>query len=222
MLSIKKSQLEKVKDDFPWDFFFEIRTRTFEAVERISEQFHVGMLEEDANEIAIATLQEMGTQQGWHKPYVRFGANTIKTFGAPSNPGVRLGEDDIYFIDIGPVWDKYEGDGGDTYVTGSNPELKRCAEDVKHIFQLVAHRWKTEQCTGEALYQFAEQTAKERGWSLNQDLGGHRLGDFPHDVHYESPLAKVPFCPSPKLWVLEIQIRHPEKLFGAFYEDLLI
>jgi Xaa-Pro aminopeptidase len=222
MLTTDKSRLEKVKDDFSWDLFFEIRTRTFEAVRRISEQIHVGMLEEDANEMAIATLQEMGTRQGWHKPYIRFGANTIKTFGAESDPGIRLGEDDIYFIDIGPVWDKYEGDGGDTFVTGSNPELKRCADDVKQIFNLVAHRWKTDQYSGEALYQFASQTAQERGWVLNLDLSGHRLGDFPHDVHYEGPLAKVPFFPSPKLWVLEVQIRHPEQPFGAFYEDLLI
>ncbi|QIY79329.1 hypothetical protein [Chromobacterium violaceum] len=32
-----------------------------------------------------------GMQRGWHDVYARFGANTLKTFGAPSEPGVRLG-----------------------------------------------------------------------------------------------------------------------------------
>jgi hypothetical protein len=95
--------IEKTKDDFSEDLFFQIRDRTFEAVRRIAEQIQVGMLEEDANQMAITTLQAMGTRQGWHKPYVRFGSNTIKTFGADSDPGTCLGDDDIYFIDIGPV-----------------------------------------------------------------------------------------------------------------------
>lgn len=222
MMNANVQEIEKTKEGFSEDLFFQIRDRSFEAVRRISEQVRVGMLEEDANQMAIATLQEMGTRQGWHKPYIRFGANTIKTFGADSDPGIRLGEDDIYFIDIGPVWEKHEGDAGETFVTGNNPELRRCSQDVKRIFQAVSDKWKLEKLSGESLYQFAEQTAHQMGWVLNLDLSGHRLGDFPHDVHYEGGLIAIPFCPSPKLWVLEVQIRHPEKTFGAFYEDLLI
>ena len=30
------------------------------------------------------------------------------------------------------------------------------------------------------------------------------------------------FRPSSGLWVLEIQIRHPSREFGAFFEDLLL
>jgi Xaa-Pro aminopeptidase len=213
---------EKTKDDFSEDLFFQIRDRSFEAVQRISEQIKVGMLEEDANQMAIDILQAMGTRQGWHKPYIRFGSNTIKTFGADSEPGIQLGEDDIYFIDIGPVWDKYEGDAGSTFVTGNNPDFQRCSQDVKQIFQIVSDKWKHEQLSGEALYHLAEKTATQMGWVLNLDLSGHRLGDFPHDLHYAGGLTTIPFCPSPKLWVLEIQIRHPEQPFGAFYEDLLI
>jgi Xaa-Pro aminopeptidase len=222
MTNTNVQAIEKTKDDFSEDLFFQIRDRTFEAVRRIAEQIQVGMLEEDANQMAIATLQTMGTRQGWHKPYVRFGPNTIKTFGADSDPGIRLGEDDIYFIDIGPVWEKYEGDAGETFITGNNPDHQRCSQDVKQIFQVVADEWKRSQLSGEALYQLATQTAQAMGWELNLDLSGHRLGDFPHDVHYEGGLTAIPFCPSPKLWVLEIQIRHPQQPFGAFYEDLLV
>ena len=54
------------------------------------------------------------------------------------------------------------------------------------------------------------------------DLSGHRLSDYPHSAHYDGPLAEVGFTPSPNLWVLEIAIAHPDKTFGAFYEDLLL
>jgi hypothetical protein len=54
------------------------------------------------------------------------------------------------------------------------------------------------------------------------DLSGHRLSDFPHSAHYDGSLADVAFRPNPNLWVLEIAIAHPERQFGAFYEDLLL
>lgn len=62
------------------------------------------MLEEDARQLAKDTLERLGSKKGWHKVLVRFGANTIKNFQEPSDRGVRLGTDDIFFLDIGPVW----------------------------------------------------------------------------------------------------------------------
>ena len=214
--------LEQTKEGFSTEKFLETRAKAQEAVSKIAARVQVGMLEEDANTMVIATLQEMGSNTAFHKPYIRFGTNTVKTFGADSDPGIRLGEDDIFFIDVGPVWDGYEGDAGETFVTGNNPELKRCALDSKAIFKAVADKWKTEKYTGEQLYQFAGQMAKELGWELNLDLGGHRLGDFPSGEHYEGPLSEISFHPSPNRWMVEIHIRHPDHLFGAFYEDLLM
>ncbi len=141
MVNAERQTIEKIKENFSEELFFQIRDKSFEAVRRIADGIEIGMLEEEANEMAIATLRDMGTRQGWHKPYVRFGSNTIKTFGAESEPGIRLGEDDIYFIDIGPVWEKYEGDAGETFVTGNNPEMKRCWQDVKRIFKKVSDNW---------------------------------------------------------------------------------
>jgi hypothetical protein len=53
-------------------------------------------------------------------------------------------------------------------------------------------------------------------------MSGHRLSEFPHAAHHKGALADAPFTPSPGLWMLEIQLRHPTRPFGAFYEDLLL
>ena len=214
--------VEQTKAGFSIEKMLETRAKAQQAVSRIAAQVQVGMLEEDANKMVIETLREMGATKAFHKPYIRFGSNTTKTFGADSDPGIRLGEDDIFFIDVGPVWEEYEGDAGDTFVTGSNAELKRCALDAKRIFNDVANKWKTEKATGAELYHHAEQMAKDLGWVLNLDLGGHRLGDYSSAEHYEGPLSEISFHPSPNLWMVEIHIRHPEQQFGAFYEDLLV
>lgn len=214
--------VEQTTAEFSVEKMLETRAKAQQAVSRIAAQVQVGMLEEDANNMVVATLREMGATKAFHKPYIRFGSNTTKTFGADSDPGIRLAEDDIFFIDVGPVWEEYEGDAGDTFVTGSNPDLKRCAVDAKRIYTAVAQKWQAEQATGVELYHFAEQLAKDLGWVLNLDLGGHRLGDYSSAEHYEGPLSEISFHPSPYLWMVEIHIRHPEQQFGAFYEDLLI
>jgi len=214
--------IEQTTSDFSIDKMLETRAAAKHAVACIAAQVHPGMLEEEANKIVVETLREMGSTKAFHKPYIRFGSNTTKTFGADSDPGVRLGEDDIFFIDVGPVWDNYEGDAGDTFVTGSNPELKRAAVDARRIFDAVAEKWKAEKATGVELYAYADQMAKDLGWVLNFDLGGHRLGNYPSGEQYEGPLSEIAFHPAPNLWMVEIHIRHPEQQFGAFYEDLLI
>jgi hypothetical protein len=160
--------------------------------------------------------------KGWHDVYVRLGTNTLKTFGAPSDPGIVLGETDIFLIDIGPVWQEWEGDGGDTFVVGDHAGMAKCAADAKTLFHTVRRKWSSEGTSGKELYAFAEAEALKLGWELNLDLSGHRLSDFPHAAIYDGPMAEVGFTPSPLLWVLEIHIRNHERTFGAFYEDMLL
>ncbi|UFS71910.1 aminopeptidase P family protein [Geomonas sp. RF6] len=217
-----RETLEGTRADFSVQLMLEARAKAKEAVHRIAAKVHPGMAEEYANTVVAETLQEMGSSKNFHKAYIRFGTNTTKTFGAESDPGVVLGEDDIFFIDVGPVFGEYEGDAGDTFVTGNNRDFRRAAEDARNVFNAVLEKWKTEKATGAELYNFAEQKAKELGWTLNLDLGGHRLGDFPSGQHYEGPLSEITFTPAPNLWMVEIHLLHPEQQFGSFYEDLLM
>jgi len=82
-------EIEKNKEDFSTDLFFEIRAKTREVLHLISDRIHVGMLEEEANELAKSTLQEMGTSQGWHPPYVRFGSFMPKPFANRTGSGAH-------------------------------------------------------------------------------------------------------------------------------------
>ncbi|KAB2970218.1 M24 family metallopeptidase [Zoogloea sp.] len=217
-----QARLEGVGPAFDPERLLHVRTLTRQAIQRIAAAIQPGMFEEDAVEMARDLLAEAGMLRGWHDVYVRFGSNTTKTFGAPSDPGVVLGEDDLFFIDIGPVLQDWEGDGGDSFVTGRDPDKARCAADARAIFHEVRHKWLSERATGRALYDYAVSCAAARGWVLNMDLSGHRIADFPHAAIHEGPLAGADFPPSRLLWVLEIHIRHPSEAYGAFFEDLLL
>jgi hypothetical protein len=220
---LEKSSLEKVGEDYSADHMFKVRGMTRAAIHDIAARAKPGMVEEDAVEMARDILAEAGMVRGWHDVYVRFGTNTTKTFGEASDPGVVLGADDIFLIDIGPVFEAWEGDGGDTFLTGTDVDKARCAGDARTLFHVVRKKWEAEKTTGRALYDFAVGEARRMGWELNMDLSGHRISEFPHEAHYAGPMAEVNFTPSAgPLWVLEIHIRHPSEKYGAFYEDMLL
>ena len=221
MPNLERSQVEKSKPDFSTEEILRARSLTWDALNRIRARIQPGMLEDEAMRMTQTLLQELGAGKNWHRVYVRFGKNTLKPYGTPSEPDTRLGENDIYFLDIGPVWNGYEGDGGDTYVTGDDPDMLRCKTDCRALFDLVKAEWKKGQLSGVALYDFASRRAEELGWELNLDVNGHRVADFPHALYFKGSMTDVDWSPASHIWVLEIQIRHPSRDFGAFYEDLL-
>ncbi len=198
------------------------RARTLEAITAIAAAIRPGMLEEEAVVLANGILAERNMRRGWHKVNLRFGINTTLTFHSASQPGVVLGDNDIFFIDIGPVFERWEGDGGDTFVVGQDAERSRCARDARAVFHASRRRWLTQGLSGQGLYDFAAAEAMRLGWVLNLDMDGHRISDFPHAAIFKGSLAQIDFTPSPGLWVLEIQIRHPSEPFGAFFEDILL
>lgn len=207
---------------FDWAGMMEARARTRQAVADIAARIEVGMDEDEAQRIARSVLKDAGLLRGWHGIFVRFGPNTLKFYGEPSDPDIRLGADDIFIVDIGPVWQKWEGDAGDTFVTGQDAEMARARRDVRTLFDATAAHWRAGQVSGAALYAFAEAEACAMGWRLNLDLGGHRLSDFPHALIHRGNLKDAAFVPVSRAWVLEMHIRHPDRPFGAFYEDLLL
>ncbi len=198
------------------------QTRSWDAVREIAATIRPGMTEADARAHAKAVLETLGMDRIWHPCIVRFGEGTLKTFKQRPDPDRVLGATDIFFVDIGPVWHGHEGDAGDTFVVGNDAEMQACAQAARQLWREVAHRWRTDGLAGTALYAYAAERATALGWRLNLDIKGHRVSDFPHAIYRAGDLGDFARCPSTGLWILEIQIAHPSRPFGAFYEDLLI
>ncbi len=194
---------------------------TWRSIEALSRLIRPGMLESEARELGKKVLADLDMQRIWHPLLVRFGANTLKTFKERSDGDPVLGENDIYFIDMGAVWQGHEGDAGATFSTGNDPEMAACASAAKALFDRVEQRWRNDKVVGLELYRFAEEQAKEMGWVLNLDIKGHRVSDFPHAIYRGGDLGDFDQYPTEGLWILEIQIAHPSGAYGAFYEDLL-
>jgi methionyl aminopeptidase len=216
------TEIEGIGPTYAIHKMLDMRARTRRAVHAIAARVEVGMAEYDARSMARDTLEELGLRRGWHPTLVRFGANTVRQFLDREGGEVILGSDDIFFVDIGPIFEGVEGDAGETFITGHNPDYVRAANDVRAIWDDVRNAWLLDKLTGRELYEFADRSCEERGWRLNLELTGHRISDYPHKAHFAGTMSSVDIVPATDLWVLEIGLAHPTHHFGAFYEDTLL
>lgn len=213
---------EAVGEHYSLDAMQHARTMTWKAVDAVAAEVRPGMAESEANALALRILKDLGMDRIWHPVLVRFGENTLRTFKERSKGDPVLADNDIFFIDLGAVWAKHEGDAGATFVCGDDEDMHACAEAARTIYDEVEQHWRTTGCAGIALYDYAAQRANAHGVRLNVDIKGHRVSDFPHAIYRAGDLGDFDGKPAGGLWILEIQIAHPTRPFGAFYEDLLV
>lgn len=70
-----------------------------------------------------------GITRHWHKRIVRAGRNTLEPY-AENPPNLTVAEDDIAFLDLGPVFEEWEADFGRTYVVGNDPLKQKLCRDI--------------------------------------------------------------------------------------------
>ncbi|WP_054063332.1 M24 family metallopeptidase [Pseudomonas asplenii] len=213
--------LEQVGPRYSLEGMLAAREQSVRALAQIVSKLRVGMTTGEALEMANQHLKAMGASHTWHPTYVRFGPDTIRVPRQGMDLQRRLQATDIAVVDLGPVWDGYEGDYGDTFVFGDHPLHKACTQALHEVFEETCQAWRGG-LSGRELYDFAQARAEAKGWLLERNLAGHRLTDFPHALHGPATLADLDIVPSERLWVLEIQLRHPTEAIGGFFEDVLI
>lgn len=207
-------------ENFDLKKFYHARDVARDITYELASLIRPGMVEEDAHELYKKLMEKFGIEKNWHPPKLRFGPNTLKTFREVSDSHT-LQEEDLFFIDIGPVVDGHEADYGETFTIGSNYDHKHIMETSKKIFDEVNAYWKVNKTPGPALYKWASARASELGYHLNMGSDGHRLADFPHQVFFKGGMVDCEEELLANAWILEIQLDHPKLKFGAFYEDIL-
>lgn len=213
---------ETVGEHFNEDLLVHARDKTLEVLLKAAAQMRPGHSEKDAREILSKIEKEMGSEASWHRAQLRLGKHTALGFGVKGEDTPVLQENDIFFFDLGLVFKGHEGDVGRPFVVGNDPEMLRCAQDAEIIWKEVRDHWKSEGATGEELYEFAHQSAEKRSWALQlKGAKGHRIADFPHIARQRGTISRQAATLAENRWILEIQIIHPTRGFGAFYEDLL-
>src|SRR5690348_9470516 len=193
-----------------------------------------GIAESRLNEEIYDLAKEMyGITTYWHKRIVRAGTNTLLPY-AENPPDRLIEEDDIVFLDLGPVFEDWEADFGRTFVLGADPVKHKLRRDAEAAFAQGKKYF--EECrdlTASELYNYIVQLATEAGWEFGGSIAGHLIGHFPHEripndkmslyIHPENQML-IRTRGSDGLarhWILEIHFVDRQRQIGAFFEQLL-
>lgn len=193
-----------------------------------------GVRETQVNDDIYALAKEMfGTTTYWHKRIVRAGRNTLAPY-AEDPPDLTIGEDDILFLDLGPVFEEWEADFGRTFVLGSDPMKLKLKSDVEAAFAAGKRYFKeTPGIVSSELFAHARSLAVEFGWEFGGPIAGHLIGQFPHEkiagdkvtlyVHPDSHvlMRSLDEKGRKRHWILEIHFVDREREIGGFFEELL-
>jgi Xaa-Pro dipeptidase len=193
-----------------------------------------GITETDLNAEIYALAKEMyGITKYWHKRIVRAGKNTLLPYD-DNPPDLIIGEDDILFLDLGPVFEEWETDFGRTFVLGSDPLKHKLRQDVGQAFAAGKKFFdETPNITSSEFFSYIASLAEQFGWEFGGRIAGHLIGQFPHEkiaddkvtlyVHPKShqPMRSLDDKGMKRHWILEIHFVDREHEIGGFYEELL-
>lgn len=194
----------------------------------------VGRGERELSDAVRDLARDMfGIKKYWHKRIVRSGINTLEPYR--SNPPDRqLTDDDILFLDFGPILEDWEADFGRTYVLGDDPAKHALADALEPIWN-AAHAYfhAHPDITGEQLYDHVLGLIAERGYGHGTTHAGHLVGEFPHEringdeidcyitTGSTQPMRRLDAQGKRCHWILEVHLIDPTGTFGGFYEQLL-
>jgi Xaa-Pro dipeptidase len=186
-----------------------------------------------SNEIRDLAKSMFGVTRHWHKRIVRAGANTLET--ARDNPPDRvIADDDILFLDFGPIFEEWEADFGRTFVLGGDPRKLALRDALPEVW----HGGRTyflehPDVTGETLFDHVVSLSEGRGWEFGGVIAGHLVGEFPHEKiagdeidSYIAPGSTRPMRRKDRSgrechWILEVHLVDRDRRYGGFHEELL-
>jgi Xaa-Pro dipeptidase len=193
-----------------------------------------GKLESElTKEIHDLAQSRFGVRRHWHKRIARAGPNTLLTYHDDSTDR-RISDDDIVYLDFGPVFEEWEADFGRTYVVGSDPDKHRLVGDLADAFARGKNLYQqSPNLTAGQLYDYTAGLAADYGWEFGAQTAGHLIGHFPHEVRPQDPdrlrirhgnstsLREPDANGRPRHWILEIHFVDRKREIGGFFEELL-
>ncbi len=166
-----------------------------EAVRHVAALMRPGWTEKHAASMVNTYLQDTGVKSFFHKSFAWFGERArfdgVKGYGEFSPSNRTLGENEIFILDVAPIFDGFTCDIGYTSCLGENADWANAEIFLKslrkEIPQLVASGM-----AGDQLWRHIDRKIKEAGYdNIHKKYPFAVLG---HRIH------RVPEAGSPLSW----------------------
>lgn len=169
----------------------EINSLVLDAVEK---SIRVGMTTEDINQIVMSETKRLGGipaclgYEGFPKA-VCTSVNNVVCHGIPSK-NVILKEGDIVNVDCTTIYSGYFGDASRMFIIGKTDEAtERLVKVTKECLDIATKNIKPYDHVGDIGY-YVSTHARENGYSVVKELGGHGVGLAMHEDPFVSHTAK--------------------------------
>jgi Xaa-Pro aminopeptidase len=193
-----------------------------------------GRSEREVEQDIFAMAQrDFGVEKHWHKRIVRSGPNSV-TIAGDNPPDRIIDDDDIVYLDLGPVFEDWEADIGKSYVLGGDARKHALVQELPRQFGILQAEYRANPAiTGAELYDFAVKSAERAGWKFGGRIAGHIISEFAHalipgdkNLNRIGPENPVPMSAPDghgrvRHWIGEIHLVELDGSFGGFYERLL-
>jgi Xaa-Pro aminopeptidase len=207
--------------------------RLFDEIERRA-MIRAGVGEQElSDEIHDLAGQMFGVTRHWHRRIVRAGENTLLSF-REHPPDRVIAEDDIVFLDFGPIFEEWEADFGRTFVLSNDPDKYAIRDALPGVWRAGRDYFERHpDATGAELFDYVVGVARAEGFGWGSHIAGHLVGEFSHKKiagtgteWYIMPGSNEPLRRTDPTgrrchWILEIHLIDPLRRFGGFYEQLL-
>lgn len=189
-----------------------------------------------SDEIRDLASDMFGVTRHWHRRVVRAGENSLLPFHADP-PDRIMADDDIAYLDLGPIFEEWEADFGRTFVLGgvdADPDKLALRDALPRVWNAGREFFEAHaDVTGAQLFDHVVGLARAEGFEFGAPIAGHLLGEFPHKKisgddarFYVTPGSDEPMRrtdPTGRVchWILEVHLANRARGFGGFYEQLL-
>jgi methionyl aminopeptidase len=169
------------------------------TIVHMSQQMEIGMTTAELDAVGAAFLAQHGAESAPVKTYKYPAATCISINDeaahaiASANRVIKAG--DLVNIDVSAVKDGYYGDSGASFpVPPISDEVQRLCDHTKRALQAAIDAVKANENLW-VIGKAAEKVAKEGGYKIIQQLGGHGIGkklhEPPHSIpHYYTKRAR--------------------------------
>lgn len=194
-----------------------------------------GKTEKELNkEIYNLAYELFGIKKYWHKRIVRAGENTLLPY--QENPkNLTIKQNDILFLDFGPVFEDWEADIGRTFTIGDDEKKHKLKNDIEIAWQDGKEYFEQNKSTitGAEFYNYTLKLAQKFGWEYGNEHCGHLIGNFPHEkiqgeeiTNYIHPnnhqlMSDYDKNGNQRYWIYEIHFIDKKEKIGGFFEQLL-
>ena len=163
---------------------------------------------------------------------MRAGRNTLAPYDE-NPPDLTVAEDDVVFLDLGPVFEEWEADFGRTFVVGNDPLKHKLRRDIEDGFAKGSSTFTTIR-TSRALNSTGTHANSERiRMGVRRPYRGTSDWCIPHEkisgdkitlyVHPKNPnrMKTLDALGRKRHWIFEIHFVDRARQIGGFYEELL-